>query len=126
MEKLLLLAVLGVVALSLLKSVNSVNVNVVRVAVLCIALVGILPQVTELISLLKSINISDNVSTQGLKILFKVFLILTVGAISADICRDNGEGAIASVVEITTKITAISLCIPVITAVISVAVSFLG
>ena len=125
-SEIVIVAIVGVVALALLKNVDSINTLWVRVGVIVIMLLSILPQIKELMQLLRSLDFADEVSRESLKILIKVTVILTAGSIGADICRDNGENAIASCVELATKITAISLSIPVITAVIGVATGFLS
>ena len=68
----------------------------------------------------------EGVSEQGVKIMLKAFGVLSVGAVTADICRDNGENALAGVVEIGVKIMAVSCALPVFQAVITLATSFLN
>ncbi len=120
------LSVAGVIILSVLKTSSPVITTVVRISVLCVVLVGILPDITGLVASLESIYISENISTDSVKILLKVFVVLCSGSVASDICRDNGEASIASVVEIVSKLLAISLCVPVISAVVSVAIGFLS
>lgn len=118
-----LLAIAGAVVLLLLKSTGSVNAAVVRIAVVVLLILGVFPEIKELMSLLDTFNFAENIPKEALKIMLKVFSVLTISSIAGDVCRDNGESSLAGVVELCGKIISISLSIPVITSVISVAVS---
>lgn len=119
-----LLVITCVVVLGLLKNTGSVSTTVVRLAVLVVVFIGIFPQITELLSLLESLDFAENMPREALKIMIKVFSVLTISSITGDICRDNGEGSLAGVVELGGKIISVSICIPVLTSVITVATSF--
>lgn len=117
------LAVAGVVVLLLLKSTGSVSSVVVRIAIVLMLILGIAPEIKELMSLLDTFNFAENIPKEALKIMVKVFSVLTISSVAGDICRDNGESSLAGVVELCGKIISISLSLPVITSVISVASS---
>ena len=57
--------------------------------------------------------------------MLKAFSILTVGGVVSDVCRDNGENAVAGVVETIVKILAIACAIPTFTAVLVTALTLL-
>ncbi|MBQ6935458.1 MAG: hypothetical protein IJN49_02815 [Clostridia bacterium] len=95
-----------------------------EVAVIVIFIIGVLPDLRNLLETLR--NVGDNfLSTDVFKIMFKAFGVLTVGGIASDICRDNGENALAGVLEIVVKVLAISCAIPIFTAVLTTALSLL-
>lgn len=119
-----LLSVAGVIVLALLKSTSSVTAIVVRIAIVVTIVVSAVPQIKELISLVDSFGFFDNVSQEAFKVMIKVFSILVISSVVSDVCRDNGENGIAGVVELSAKIIAVSVSVPVITSVISVATSF--
>ncbi len=87
--------------------------------------VTVIPDVKLLLSAIEGIQLTDEFSTKGIGIMLKVFSILLVGSVCSDICRDNGEGAVAGVVELSSKLTAIACALPVLTSVVSLATSFL-
>lgn len=122
--KLAVFAVAGIVFLALVKR------NAPTFAVLCeitlgvIILLTVAPEIQNLLSLFDSFEGVSSVSETSVKIMFKTFGILAVGAVAADICRDNGESAVAGVVELSMKILAISCALPVFTAVIEIASAF--
>ncbi len=119
-----LLSVAGVIVLALLKSTSSVTTIVIRLAIVIAVVVSVAPQIKELVSLIDSFGFFDNISQEAFKIMIKVFSILVISSVVSDVCRDNGENGIAGVVELSAKIIAVSVSVPVITSVISVATSF--
>ncbi len=104
--------------------------NTPLIAILCeislvaLVILNVLPEAEKLLSLFGSFDAISSISETALKIMLKSFGILAVGAVVADICRDNGEGAVAGVVELGMKILAISCSLPVFTAVIEIALTF--
>ncbi len=122
--KIAVLAIAGVIMIALLKNNTSTYSAVVQVALVIIILLTVFPQIEELISVLSGFYLAENLSSGAIKIMLKIFAILTVGSITADICRDNGQNAVANTVELSVKILAISCALPVFSAVVSVASSF--
>lgn len=121
-----IVAVSGVVLLSVIKKSDSVYTTIVQIALGVIVLLSVLPQAKNLMNVMQEMISIEGISEQGIKIMLKVFGILSIGAVTADICRDNGENALAGVVEIGVKIMAVSCALPVFQAVITLATSFLG
>lgn len=121
-----IIAVGGVVLLGVIKRHGSVYTTIIQIALGMVVLLGILPQAKELLGAMGNFVSLEGVSEQGVKIMLKAFGVLSVGAVTADICRDNGENALAGVVEIGVKIMAVSCALPVFQAVITLATSFLN
>ena len=117
---------MGVVILSLIKSNNTSFISLIQICLVSLIFISVVPQIKEMFSLLEQFQNIENFSSDGLMIMMKVFGILTVGAIVGDICRDNGENAVANMVDISVKLTAVSCALPVFSAVVSVAVSFIN
>ncbi len=121
-----IIAVSGVVLLSVIKKSASAYTTIVQIALGVIVLLAVLPQAKDLMRVMEELISLEGVSEQSIKIMLKVFGILSIGAVTADICRDNGENALAGVVEIGVKIMAVSCALPVFQAIITLATSFLG
>lgn len=121
-----IIAVSGVVLLNVIKRTASVYTTIAQIALGVVVLFCVLPQAKELTGVIKEMVSIDGISEQGIRIMFKVFSILSIGAVTADICRDNGENALAGIVEIGVKIMAVSCALPVFQSVITLATSFLG
>lgn len=119
-----MLAIAGAVFLSLVKNNNPAISVVLRLAVIVVLFVGIAPTIGELFSALNGFSFVEGLSRESVSIMLKVFAVLTLGAVTADVCRDNGENALAGVVELFSRLVAVGISIPVITSVITVATSF--
>ena len=119
------MAIVGVVLIALLKNSGSSYNILLQIGVMAVILISVIPDIKALLSSVNDIGIADDVSMESMKIMMKMFSVLTVGALCADVCRDNGESAIADAVELSSKVIAVGCAIPVITAVVSIAVSFL-
>ncbi len=120
-----LLAVVGVVLCVIVKSHAPAYGTLIAASIVVVILVSVTPDVKLLLSAIESIQLTNEFSTKGVGVMLKVFSVLLVGSVCSDICRDNGEGAVAGVVELSSKLIAIACALPVLTAVISLATSFL-
>ncbi len=120
-----LVAVVGVILSAIIKSHTPAYGMLIGGCVVVVIVVTVIPDVKLLLSAINSIHLTEEVSTKGIGVMLKVFSILLVGSVCSDICRDNGEGAVAGVVELSSKLTAIACALPVLTAVVSLATSFL-
>ena len=109
--------------LLLLKSTGSVSASVVRIAIVVVLFLSVMPNIKELLSVLESLDFAENLPKEALKIMVKVFSMLTISSVAGDICRDNGESSLAGMVELCGKIISVCLSLPVITSVITIATS---
>ena len=122
--KLAIFALISLIFLTLIKKHSPSLSAVSEVAVIVIFILGVLPNLKDLLETLRNIG-EGFLSTDVFKIMFKAFGVLTVGGIASDICRDNGENALAGVLEIVVKVIAISCAIPIFTAVLTTALALL-
>jgi stage III sporulation protein AD len=67
-----------------------------------------------IIALLKSISEKSGINSKFLEILLKITGIAFLSEFAISICKDSGEGAIASKIEIGSKVVIISMSIPII------------
>ncbi len=95
-----------------------------EITLIALILLNVIPEAEKLIALMDNFEGVSSIGESSLKIMFKTFGILAVGAVVADICRDNGESSVAGVVELGMKILAVSCALPVFTAVIEIALTF--
>ena len=122
--KLVVTAIAGVILIAVLKNSSSVYSVVARIALICLIVLSIAPQMNEIINMLHRIEFNEYFSSETISVMLKMFAILTIGSVASDICRDNGENAVANGVDLSVKILAISCGLPVFSAVINVAISF--
>ena len=118
-------ALVSLVVLVLIKKNNPQISVVAELAVIVVVMTGVIPEFKELAEACKNIGSVTSVSSDVLKTMIKAFSILTVGGITADVCRDNGENALAGVVDTVVKILAISCAVPTFTAVLMTALTIL-
>lgn len=118
-------ALVSLVVLVLIKKNNPQISVVAELAVIVVVMMGAIPEFKELAEVCKNIGSVTSVSSDVLKTMIKAFSILTVGGITADVCRDNGENALAGVVDTVVKILAISCAVPTFTAVLMTALTIL-
>ena len=78
-----------------------------------------------IIDLLKTISNKAGVSSKFLTLLLKITGIAFLAEFAINICKDAGEGAIASKVEIGSKIVIISMSIPIISNLLEVILKLL-
>lgn len=122
--KIAVFVIAGVVLLVLTRKNAPLIAIICEISLVAVIILNIIPEAEKLISLFDSFDEVSSIGETSLKILFKTFGILAVGAVVADICRDNGEGAVAGVVELGMKILAVSCALPVFTAVVEIALTF--
>lgn len=85
----------------------------------------ILPKLSAIIELLDDFNSKLGVNSQFLGILLKIMGIAYISEFATNICKDSGETAIASKVELGAKILIIAMSIPILGTVIETLINIL-
>lgn len=85
----------------------------------------IMDKFTGIIELIKSISNKANINNQFITILLKITGIAFLSEFAVSICKDSGEAAIASKIEIGTKIIIISMSIPIISSLLEIILKIL-
>lgn len=122
--KIAVFVIAGVVLLGLTRRNTPTIAILCQIALVLMVILSVIPEAEKLLSLVDNFESISSIGESSLKIMFKVFGILAIGAVASDICRDNGEGAIAGAVDLVVKIASISCALPVFTAVIEIALTF--
>jgi stage III sporulation protein AD len=91
----------------------SLQISVVTGLIIFIFIVGKLSSVMEILNFIAR---KTNVDFTYITIIFKVLGIAYVSEFGAQVCRDAGEGAIASKIELAGKILIMVLAIPILIA----------
>ena len=82
-------------------------------------------QLTGIVNLIQSIAGKANINSQFLSVLIKITGIAFLSEFAVSICRDSGEGAIASKIELGSKIIIISMSIPIISSLLEIILQIL-
>ena len=67
-----------------------------------------------IINLLKTISNKSGINNEFLELLLKITGIAFLAEFAINLCKDSGEGAIASKIEMGTKVIIVSMSIPII------------
>ena len=106
-----LIAVISIIIIKQYKPEFALYISLIAGAII---LFFILDKLGGIISLLKSISDKAGISSKFLSLLIKMTGIAFLAEFAINICKDAGEGAIASKLEIGSKIIIISMSIPII------------
>lgn len=110
----LVVTVIGVV----LRQIRpEISIQLTILAAIMIFLV-ILGKVKVIIELLQNLADQANISSYYLLIVLKIVGIAYLAEFGAQICRDAGEGALATKVEMAAKVSVLVLAIPIIAAIL--------
>ena len=85
-----------------------------------IILYFIMNKLEGIINLLKNISYKSGINNQFLEILLKITGIAILSEFAINLCKDSGEGAIASKIDIGSKVIIVSMSIPIISSLLEV------
>ena len=85
-----------------------------------IILFMVMNRLEGIINLLKNISTKSGINNDFLELLLKITGISFLAEFAINICKDSGEGAIASKIEIGTKVIIVSMSIPIISSLLEV------
>ena len=77
-------------------------------------------ELTGIMSLIQTIADKASINQQFLTILIKITGIAFLSEFAVSICKDSGEGAIASKIELGSKIIIISMSIPILSSLLEI------
>lgn len=104
----------------LLKDINRTFSIILSVAGGCLLFLAVSSQLSEIIKAISDISSSVNSAAPYIKLMLKVLGITLVTQFVSDICRDNGENALASMTEAVAKIIVVSIILPLFETVITI------
>lgn len=104
----------------LLKNYNRTFAVIVSVAGSSILFLLVSHQLSEIISKISQISSSIHSTAPYIKLMLKVLGITLVTQFVGDVCRDNGENALASMTEAVAKILVVSIVLPLFETIISI------
>lgn len=90
----------------------------ISVAAGIIVLLMVSDKIANVIQLLTSLSNNIGVEIELISVVFKIIGIAYIAEFSAEICKDAGQGAIASKIEFASKIFIVILAVPIISSLI--------
>jgi len=107
-------AFVGTVLAVLLRHHKAEAAIFVSVAVGCLILYMLLPQIQDTIEIFNQLSSTAGLDNSWLPAVYKICGVAFIGEWGIQLCKDAGEGAIAAKLELGTKLTILILCLPVI------------
>lgn len=124
--KIVALSIVAVLLITILKSVKKDDFALIVTIITAVILFTIvLLKLESVTSLLESLVQKSGINKEYLTLLLKVTGISYVIELATNICKDAGNSAIASKVEMLGKISIVVLTIPILTSVISTVLNIL-
>ena len=85
----------------------------------------VMDSLTGIINLIETIQDKFSINTQFIALLIKITGIAFLSEFAVSVCKDSGEAAIASKIEIGSKIIIISMSIPIISSLLEIILKIL-
>ncbi len=92
----------------------------ISLAAAVIILAGVLPYIKVVVELMKDVSARAGVESGYIGVVLKVIGIAYVAQFASELCRDAGEGAIASKIELGGKLIIMAMSMPVIYSLLEV------
>lgn len=123
--KIIGIALIALIIIILLKQYRPEFAVYISLLTGVLILVLVMDQLAGIISLLQSLANKTSVNMTFLSLLIKITGIAFLSEFAVSICKDFGEGAIASKIEIGSKIVIISMSIPIISSLLEIILKIL-
>ncbi len=123
--KITAVALAGVMTAALLKSVNrDISIYVVFATVIIIFL-SVIDRLADIFTFLEDMYDSVAYGRTFFPVMIKVLAVAYITDLTAQLCKDAGEGAIGSKVELAGKVIIFAVSMPVLTAILEMISSLL-
>lgn len=116
--KIIAIAFISIILISIIKNQRPEFSIYAQIIAGCIILYFIISELSPIITILKNLSDKMGISSKFFLILLKITGVSYLTEFGASICRDSGETAVASKVELAGKILIVSLSIPILGALI--------
>lgn len=123
--KIIGIALIALIIIILLKQYRPEFAVYISLLTGVLILVLVMGQLAGVISLLQSLANKTSVNMTFLSLLIKITGIAFLSEFAVSICKDSGEGAIASKIEVGSKIVIISMSIPIISSLLEIILKIL-
>ena len=117
-----LIALIIIIILKQYKPEFAIYVSIVAGIIILVMLID---KLASIVNLLSNLTNKTGTGSSFLKILLKITGIAILTEFAVSICKDSGETAIASKIDLGGKIIIISISIPIITALLELIVNIL-
>jgi len=123
--KIIGIALIAIIIIVLIKQYKPEFAIYISLLAGILILVLVMEELTGIIELLKSFANKASINSSFISLLIKITGIAFLSEFAVSICKDSGEAAIASKIEIGSKIIIISMSIPIITSLLEIILKIL-
>lgn len=123
--KIIGIALVAVIIIILLKQYKPEFAIYISLLTGVLILILVMDELTGIINLLQSLANKASINSTFLTLLIKITGIAFLSEFAVSICKDSGESAIASKIEVGTKIIIISMSIPIISSLLEIILKIL-
>ncbi len=123
--KIIGIALIALIIIILLKQYKPEFAIYVSLITGVLILLLIMEQLTGIIGLLQDLATKASVNSTFIALLLKITGIAILAEFAVSICKDSGESAIASKIEIGSKIVIIAMSIPIISSLLEIILKIL-
>ncbi len=123
--KIIGIALIALVIIIMLKQYRPEYAIFISILTGILILFLVMDRLTGIINLIQSIEDKFSINTQFIALLIKITGIAFLSEFAVSICKDSGEAAIASKIEIGSKIIIISMSIPIISSLLEIILKIL-
>jgi len=118
--KIIGIALIALIIIILLKQYKPEFAIYISLLTGVLILVLVMDELTGIIRLIQTIANKASINQQFLTILIKITGIAFLSEFAVSICKDSGEAAIASKIELGSKIVIISMSIPILSSLLEI------
>ena len=118
-------ALISIAALAIIRTYRPDLALQLSIAVCVVILVAVVGNIAEIKSVVDEMLIGYGLDTLHIKVIFKVIGIAYIAQFAADACRDAGESAIASKVELAGRVLIVATAMPAMISILGLLQSLL-
>ena len=123
--KIIGIALIALIIIIMLKQYRPEYAIFISILTGILILILVMDRLTGIINLIQSVEDKFSINTQFIALLIKITGIAFLSEFAVSICKDSGEAAIASKIEIGSKIIIISMSIPIISSLLEIILKIL-
>jgi stage III sporulation protein AD len=113
------LAVVGLLMVGLVRQASSEMATLLTMALGVVLFLWVVDSLAEAVRSLEDLALRARIQPEYIKVILKTVGISYIAGFSAQMCRDAGESALASKVELAGKVIILLIAIPVFRAIVS-------
>lgn len=123
--KIIGIALIALIIIIMLKQYRPEYAIFISLLTGALILLLVMDRLTGIVNLIQSIQDKFSINTQFIALLIKITGIAFLSEFAVSICKDSGEAAIASKIELGSKIIIISMSVPIISSLLEIILKIL-